>query len=88
VNPGRRGYATQGGYYRRRRWYDDLLRELGYRTRLADYSTSLISVGSLARVGISPRLASLSTLGMNSAVRAARILKRDVDYCNWFLERT
>ncbi len=87
LNPGRAPYSTDGGHYRPRRWYDRLFHEFGYRPRLVEYSTSLVGVGSLARLGMPPRLASLSTFGVNGAIRAARILKRNVDYCNWFLQK-
>jgi SAM-dependent methyltransferase len=87
LNPGRQPYSTGGGHYRPRRWYDELFHEFGYRSRLVEFSTSLVGVGSLARLGMPPRLASLSTFGVNGTIRAARILKRDVDYCNWFLKK-
>lgn len=87
LNPGRTPYSTGGGHYRRRRWYDRLFVGCGYRSRLVEFSTSLVGIGSLTRLGMPPRLASLSTFGLNGAVRAARVVGRDVDYCNWFLER-
>lgn len=82
-----RAHSTDGGHYRARRHYEQLFQAAGYATEVSTYSSSLTTTGTLVRGGISHPLARLLTAGLDAAVVGARLLTRDVDYCNWILRR-